>query len=87
MADRMTPDDADLVAQRVVARLARLIAAIAVTLGGIWVLLLALLYSYRSQSPDGSSSTGIGILMLAAVIVAAVVIAKFWSRMLRGTTR
>lgn len=85
MANRMTPDDADLVAQRVVARLTRLIAAIAVTLVALGLMPLALLYSYRSASPDGTSWPLI-VVGLAAVVV-VVVIVRFWSRMLRGTNR
>jgi len=84
--NRMTPDDADLVAKRVVARLARLIVGIGVTLVALWILPLLLLYTLRSQSPAGFSgpSIVISIVIVAAVAVVVVVIVRFWSRMLRG---
>lgn len=85
MVNRITPDDADLVAQRVVARLARLIAATVVTLLAAWLLLIGLLYAYRSASPDGLSWPSI-VVGLAAVVVVVFVV-RFWSRMLRRTNR
>jgi hypothetical protein len=83
----MTPDDADLVAKRVVARLARLIAGIVVTLVALWILPLLLLYTLRSQSPAGLTgpSVVISIVTVAAVAVVVVVIVRFWSRVLRGS--
>jgi hypothetical protein len=85
MANRMTPEDADLVAQRVVARLVRVIGAIAVTLLALWILPLLLLYSFRSASPEGFAWPSI-VIGLAAVVV-VVVIVRFWSRTMRGTNR
>ena len=85
MADHMTPADVDLVAQRVVARIARLVAAIAATLVALWILPLALLYSFRSSSPDGPSWPLL-IVLLAAAGAIVVMLVRFWSRMLRGPT-
>jgi membrane protein implicated in regulation of membrane protease activity len=85
MNNRITPEDADVVAQRVVARLARLIGAIVVTLLVAWVLLAGLVYAYRFTSPDGFPWSLI-VFALAAVVVVVFVV-RFWGRMLRGTNR
>ena len=85
MTERMTPEDADLVAQRVVARLVRVIAAIAVTLLALSILPALFLYAMRASSPDGFPWPAIVMGLAALVVVIAIV--RFWSTMLRGTAR
>lgn len=81
----MTPEDADLVAQRVVARLARLIGAIVVTLLALWILPVLFAYVFRATSPGESAWPTIVMVVVAVVIVVA--LARFWSKALRGASR
>ena len=84
MANRMTPEDADLIAQRVVARIARLIVAIALTLLALWILPVLFAFSFRAGPSDGFPWAAILMGLVAVVVVVAVV--RFWSKALRGTS-
>ncbi len=88
MRNPISPQDADLIALRTVARLGRLVIAVGLTLAGLWILPLMLLYSVRSATPASTTPTVIGgVLSLVAFGLFVFVVVRMWSGILRGGHR
>ncbi len=84
----ISPEDADLIARRTVARLGRLVIAVGLTLAGLWILPLMLLYAVRSATPESTTSTvTAGVLSLVAFGLFVFVLVRMWSGILRGGHR
>ncbi|HUQ41446.1 MAG TPA: hypothetical protein VM052_02985 [Candidatus Limnocylindrales bacterium] len=83
MADRMTPQDADLIAQRVVARLVRLVLAIGGTLLALWLLPVIIVYTLSSTAPGGPSWL-LTVAVVGLAFFVGVVIVRFWSKTLHS---
>lgn len=81
MSNRITPEDADLIAQRIVVRIARLIVAVALTLMVIWIVPVVVLYVFRAGT--GTESLVFSVVGVAFAVLVILVLGRFWSKVLR----
>jgi hypothetical protein len=81
MPDRITPEDADLIAQRIVARFAKVLVAICATIVVLWVVVIGALYVFRAGT--GTDSLLFSLIAIAFAAIGILALARFWSKVLR----
>ncbi len=81
---RLSDEDVERVARRVVAKIVRLVVLIVLAFVGLWGFLLLLLYAFRTSGPSGVSTGAAGWLIALAIATVLLFALAAWRVVRRG---